>query len=71
MNAEWVSVSCQKFYPERSRVLWGVISANGGGEAGESVLAGVHGPVLLDVRVVLKTEVDGSAQKLVNFSEKK
>lgn len=48
-----------------------MISANGGGEAGESVLAGVHGPVLLDVRVVLKTEVDGSAQKLVNFSEKK
>lgn len=34
-------------------------------------LAGIYCPVLLDVGVVLKTEVDGSAQKLVNFSGQK
>lgn len=71
VNAEWVSVSCQKLYPESSGVLWGVISTHGGGEAGELFLAGIHSPVLLDEGVVLKTEDGSSAQKLANFSRQK
>lgn len=71
MNAEWLSVSCQQLYPEGSGVLGGVISAPRGGEAGESFLAGILSPVFLDVGVVLKTEVDGSVQKFVNFPGQK
>lgn len=42
-----------------------------GREAALSVLSGIHSPVLLDGGVVLKTEVCGSAQKLLNFSVQK
>lgn len=52
-------------------MLGGAISAPRGGEAGESFLAGMLSPFLLDVGVVLKAEVDGSVQKLVNFSGQK
>lgn len=71
MNAEWLSVSCRQLHPERSGVLGGAIFAPRGGEAGESFLAGKLSPAFSNVGVILKTEVDGSVQEIVNFSGQK
>lgn len=52
-------------------MLGGAIFAPRGGEAGESFLARKLSPAFLDVGVILRTEVVGSVQELVDFSGQK